>query len=189
MKPIKAKDLLELDKRLEVVKLQAYPVPEQVIYQAGKADYSETPIHTQQIPPPQKCGEWIVDQLLGNERGHYGCYSSDTQVLTENGWLYWTEVTKNTALAAYDTVSGHVNYEIPTAIQKWEYSGKMYNLIAETIYKDTYINLLVSPDHRILYFNPDNSDESIKELTAKEFYDLDKSNIRFSLPRIWGVFH
>ena len=32
MKPIKAKDLLELDKHLEVVKLQGYPIPEQVIW-------------------------------------------------------------------------------------------------------------------------------------------------------------
>jgi hypothetical protein len=31
MKPIKAKDLLELDSRLEVVMLQGYPIPEQVI--------------------------------------------------------------------------------------------------------------------------------------------------------------
>ena len=29
MKPIKAQDLLELDKHLEVVKLQGYPIPEQ----------------------------------------------------------------------------------------------------------------------------------------------------------------
>ena len=45
MKPIKAKDLLELDERLKVVKLQCYPIPEQVIWQAGKGDYSEVPIH------------------------------------------------------------------------------------------------------------------------------------------------
>jgi thymidylate synthase (FAD) len=72
MKPIKAKDLLELDKRLEVVKLQSYPIPEQVIYQAAKSDYSEIPIHYQKIPLPSECGEWIVDQLLNNDRGHYG---------------------------------------------------------------------------------------------------------------------
>ena len=39
MKPIRAKDLLQLDPRLEAVKLQCYPIPEQVIYQAGKCDY------------------------------------------------------------------------------------------------------------------------------------------------------
>jgi thymidylate synthase (FAD) len=72
MKPIKAKDLLELDKRLQVVKLQCYPIPEQVIWQAGKGDYSEVPVHELEVPSPSKCGEWIVEQLLANERGHWG---------------------------------------------------------------------------------------------------------------------
>jgi thymidylate synthase ThyX len=72
MKPIKAKDLLELDKHLEVVKLQGYPIPEQVIWQAGKGDYSEVPIHTVKVPNHQECGEWIVEQLLANDRGHWG---------------------------------------------------------------------------------------------------------------------
>ena len=72
MKPIKSKDLLDLDKNLEVVKLQGYPIPEQVIWQAGKGDYSEVPIHQVEVPSHQKCGEWVVEQLLANERGHWG---------------------------------------------------------------------------------------------------------------------
>lgn len=72
MKPITAKALLELDKRLEVVKLQCYSMPEQVIWQAGKGDYSEIPIHEISTPNYQQCGEWIVEQLLANERGHWG---------------------------------------------------------------------------------------------------------------------
>jgi thymidylate synthase (FAD) len=72
MKPIKSKDLLELDKRLQVVKLQCYPIPEQVIWQAGKGDYSEVPIHTVKVPSSLECGEWIVEQLLANDRGHWG---------------------------------------------------------------------------------------------------------------------
>lgn len=88
MKPIKAKDLLELDKRLEVVKLQAYPIPEQVIYQAGKCDYSETPIHYQDIPSPQKCGEWIVDQLLSNERGHWGPIEHPGITFSVSGYVH-----------------------------------------------------------------------------------------------------
>lgn len=144
MKPIKAKDLLELDKRLEVVKLQGYPIPEQVIWQAGKGDYSEVPIHKIKVPSHQECGEWIVDTLLANERGHYGCYSSDTQVLTENGWVYWTEVTENTVLAAYDTNNGVVNFEKPSAVQRWDYEGKMYHLEGQAL------DFLVSPDHRMI---------------------------------------
>jgi thymidylate synthase (FAD) len=144
MKPITAKDLLELDKRLEVEVLQCYPIPEQVIWQAAKNDYSEVPIHNIEVPPHQKCGEWIVDQLLANERGHYGCYSSDTQVLTESGWVYWPTVTKSTVLAAYDVKTRSVNFETPTAVQLWDYKGKMYNL------EGPDIDFLVSPDHRMI---------------------------------------
>ena len=72
MKPITAKDLLELDKNLEVVVLDKYKEPQKVIWQAGKCDYSEMPIHTLQTPIHKDCGRWIVDQLLSNERGHYG---------------------------------------------------------------------------------------------------------------------
>lgn len=72
MRPVKANDLLELDPRLQAVVLQCYPIPEQVIYQAGKNDYSEIPIHEQVIPSPNECGKWIVEELLSNEKGHYG---------------------------------------------------------------------------------------------------------------------
>ena len=88
MKPIKAKDLLELDKNLEVVKLQCYPIPEQVIYQAAKGDYSETPIHKQKIPSPSECGEWIVEQLLNNERGHYGPLEHPGITLSVAGYVH-----------------------------------------------------------------------------------------------------
>jgi len=72
MKPIKATDLLQLDKRLQVVKIGSYDNAEQVVYQAGKGDYSEKPIHELPLPDPNKCGEWIVEQLLANDRGHWG---------------------------------------------------------------------------------------------------------------------
>lgn len=176
MKPIKAKDLLELDKRMQVVKLQCYPIPEQVIYQAAKNDYSEIAIHEQEIPSPQECGEWIVDTLLANDRGHYGCYSSDTQVLTENGWVYWTEVNQDTVLAAYNTETGVVNFETPSAVQRWDYDGKMYHLTTSPY----EIDLLVSPDHRILYYEKGDF-TNCKELTAEEFFNLDKKDLEVVL--------
>lgn len=165
MKPIKAKDLLELDKRLQVVKLQSYPIPEQVIYQAAKNDYSEIPIHEQEIPSPQKCGEWIVDTLLKNDRGHYGCYSSDTQVLTETGWVYWSEVNEKTVLAAYDIKTGVVNFETPSAVQRWDYNGKMYHLEGQAL------DFMVSPDHRMIV------QSRKKDGTWTESYDITAENV------------
>jgi thymidylate synthase (FAD) len=88
MRPIKAKDLLELDKNLQVVKLQCYPLPEQVIYQAAKCDYSETPIHDQKIPQPSKCGEWIVERLLSNEKGHWGPLEHPGITFSVSGYVH-----------------------------------------------------------------------------------------------------
>ena len=88
MRPIKAKDLLELDKNLEVVKLQSYPIPEQVIYQAAKCDYSETPIHYQKIPSPSECGEWVVQTLLSNDRGHFGCLEHPQITFSVSGYVH-----------------------------------------------------------------------------------------------------
>ena len=72
MKPVKAKDLLEKDKNLKVVKLAAIPNPQQIVWYAGKQDYSEEAIYTKTPPEEKKAGKWIVDQLLANDRGHYG---------------------------------------------------------------------------------------------------------------------
>lgn len=151
MKPVSAKELLELDKHMESTVLQCYSIPEQVVYQAAKNDYSEDPIQKAKIPPPSECGKWIVERLLSNEKGHYGCYSTDTEVLTNKGWVFWDEVDFNTHLAAYNLSTKEIHFEKPSAIQRWEYKDKMYSLSGEEI------DVLVSPDHRMVYqeFLPD----------------------------------
>lgn len=88
MKPVTAKDLIELDKNLKVVKLQGYEIPEQVIWQAGKGDYSEVPVHELKVPSPSDCGKWIVDQLLSNERGHYGPLEHPAITFSVSGYVH-----------------------------------------------------------------------------------------------------
>jgi thymidylate synthase (FAD) len=88
MKPIKAKDLLELDKNLEVVMLQCYALPEQVVYQAGKCDYSETPIHEQDVPSNSQCGEWVVERLLSNDKGHWGPLEHPSITFSVSGYVH-----------------------------------------------------------------------------------------------------
>jgi thymidylate synthase (FAD) len=68
--------------------LQCYPIPEQVIYQAAKNDYSEVPIHHQKIPTPSNCGKWIVEQLLTNDRGHYGPLEHPGITFSVSGYVH-----------------------------------------------------------------------------------------------------
>jgi len=72
MKPVRAKDLLELDPYMKVVMLRQSLLPQTLVWQGGKNDYSEEPIHTKFPPIEKECGNWVVDQLLANERGHWG---------------------------------------------------------------------------------------------------------------------
>lgn len=173
MRPVGPKDLLEFDKNLQAVVLQCYSCPEQVVYQAAKNDYSEIAIHNTEIPVSSKCGEWIVESLLSNERGHYGCYSSDTEVLTEEGWVRWEKITSRNKLAAYNTSTKDITFEYPSAVQKWNYDGPMYHL------SNPHIDLLVSPDHRIIYLPEEEYNETfeitnVKVATAEQFYNMPK---------------
>ena len=72
MKPIKAKDLLELDQEMKVVMIRQSQLPQTLVWQAGKNDYSEVPIHTVMPPVEKECGKWVIEHLLANERGHWG---------------------------------------------------------------------------------------------------------------------
>lgn len=124
MKPVKASDLIELDPRLQVVMLQCYPSPEQVIYQAGKCDYSETPIHEQQIPTSSKCGEWIVDRLLSNDKGHWGPLEHPGITFSVSGYVHNVMVQARTHRVG-----------ITFDVQSQRYTGKRVVMVASGLTK------------------------------------------------------
>jgi len=72
MRPVKAKDLLQLDPLQKVEMIRCTPNPQQLVYMGGKNDYSELPIEDTDIPHEKEAGDWIIEQLLANGRGHWG---------------------------------------------------------------------------------------------------------------------
>jgi len=72
MRPVKAADLLKLDPLQKVEMIRCTPNPQQLVYMGGKNDYSELPIEDTNIPLEDRAGEWVVEQLLKNNRGHWG---------------------------------------------------------------------------------------------------------------------
>lgn len=88
MRPIKANDLVRLDTRMRVEYLGGYNNPQQICWYAGKQDYSEVPIYTKTPPDERKAGQWIVDQLLSNERGHYGPLEHPQITLNACGFVH-----------------------------------------------------------------------------------------------------
>lgn len=88
MKPVSAKDLIQLDGKMKVTKLQGYLIPEQVIWQAARNDYSESPIEDAKTPLPDDCGKWAVEALLKNDRGHFGCLEHPQITLSCTGFVH-----------------------------------------------------------------------------------------------------
>lgn len=76
----------------------------------------------------------------------FSCYDTETQVLTNKGWIYFKDLTKKHKVATL--VDDHkLVYEYPEAIQEYDYKGKMYKI------KSNQIDLLVTPNHKMYVRN------------------------------------
>ena len=132
--------------RVEVI--AATPNPQQLVWAAMHQDYSEEFVWDEKdrFPDETKAGELIVKHLLAGNRGHYGCYSADTEVLTKRGWISWDEVSEEDRLLAVDIKTKESRFEKPQAIQKikFQQGDKLYTV------KSQYLDLKVTLDHRMV---------------------------------------
>ena len=70
------------------------------------------------------------------------CYAADHEVLTEEGWKRWPDVTGKEKFASL-TPSGQLVYEKAQELFVRDYSGLMYHV------RSQQIDLLVTPNHRM----------------------------------------
>lgn len=68
------------------------------------------------------------------------CLTEDHDVLTSTGWIPIAEVTKKHKVAVLEE-NDNLNYIEPIDVYSWDYSGKLYELIAPQV------ELTVTPDH------------------------------------------
>lgn len=77
----------------------------------------------------------------------YGaCYSSDTEVLTENGWKKYEDVSKNfdEKVATYNVLTNKMEYQVPQEYHQYDYDGEMVS------FSGKHYDCLVTPNHRML---------------------------------------
>ncbi len=136
------------DPRFKVSLIAATPNPQQVVYASMHQDYSEGFVADSRAewPEESKAGEICVKRLLAGGRGHYGCYSEDTEVLTDSGWVYWPQVTTNHSLAAVNIKDGSIRFEKPTALQVVPFAKEdhLYEVNSQKI------DFAVTLDHRMV---------------------------------------
>jgi nucleoside-diphosphate-sugar epimerase len=70
------------------------------------------------------------------------CYDDQTEVLTIDGFKRFADVTKNDLIATR-TENGYLEYQAPTKLYSYSYSGEMIH------FKSKSVDLLVTPNHRV----------------------------------------
>jgi thymidylate synthase (FAD) len=137
-----------MDPLFRVALITATPKPQQCIYAAMHQDYSENFVvdNRGSWPDERKAGQIAVKRLLSGERGHYGCYSDDTEVLTDAGWVAWPAITHANRLAAVNIEDYSIKFEHPSAVQVFDIAeaDKLYEVSSRKI------NFAVTADHRMV---------------------------------------
>ena len=77
--------------------------------------------------------------LVGDK---FSCYDDQTEILTDNGWINFENLTKEHNVATLTNGYGVV-FEKPTQIFEYDYEGEMYEV------KNSDIDLLVTPNHKM----------------------------------------
>lgn len=134
-----------IDSRFQVELISKTPNPQQTIYAAMHQDYSENFVFNEieKFPSEEKCGDIIVNRLLAGGRGHYGCYTPDTEVLTRKGWVKFPDLNQDEEVLMVDTNKKSF-FEKPSAYQHHTIDDKLYYVDGNDM------SLAVTLDHRML---------------------------------------
>ena len=96
----------------------------------------------------------IMDSLIATREAkskdtsrliHDPCYDEQTEVLTETGWKFLSDVGDTDKICSLDKGTFEILYDYPTMIYSNDYDGKMYSLKQSR----AGIDLLVTPKHKL----------------------------------------
>jgi thymidylate synthase (FAD) len=135
-----------MDKLFRVAVLNAMSEPQRHTYAAMHQDYCEDFVADQELPEETRAGEIIVKRLLSGDKGHYGCYSADTEVLTDSGWVKWPELRRFDKIAAVNIEDWSIRFEVPSKLQVFDFKegDSLYRLESQKL------DIAVTLDHRMI---------------------------------------
>jgi len=90
----------------------------------------------------KQCMQELVYSL--NIPSRWGCFSDDTEILTEKGWILGKDLNKGEVIATFNLEKEEIQYLPVLKMTKDHYKGKMFNL------KNRITDQLITPNHRVL---------------------------------------
>lgn len=106
-------------------------------------EWAETGIHK----------DWLENFAVGHWHSEecwdfdIQCYSDDTECLTDNGWKYIKDLTIGESILSFDRIKNKCMFQPVEHLHRSWYAGEMVSIEKEKI------NLLVTPNHRMLISN------------------------------------
>jgi DNA-directed RNA polymerase II subunit RPB2 len=86
----------------------------------------------------------------------FSCYSEDTEVLTDKGWIFFKDLSMDYNVATLMDDGTSMKYTKPLEVMSYDFKGKMYKI------KSNQVDLLVTPNHRMYVGNRDGEKFSFK---------------------------
>lgn len=158
------------DRRL--MKMESYPVYKTKI-NGIEENYSEIINKIALIP---KIPENDLT-ILGVDLGY--CYSANTEVLTNKGWIKHENLIGDEIVACFDTEREMIVWDKPNYLWSQDYSGKMISVTGKSV------DFLVSPEHTVWINKYIESNPSKYEIAkAKDLINLENKlfNVRIAAP-------
>ena len=103
-----------------------------------------------------------------------GCFSKDTEVLTESGWKLWPEVTISDRLLTMNPETRETEYLNPSKMIAYKYTGKMH------LYEAKGANFMVTPNHEMLFKTRANP--NLRKAEMQDFKTLENKYFEKVIP-------
>lgn len=98
-----------------------------------------------------------------------GCFDKKTEILTNRGWIYFSQINKNDLVYSMDPNTQNASYQKIKTIIEYHYKGIMYKI------KGSLIDLFITPDHEFL----GNTTQSYNKTKAKNKFIQIKDIIKY----------
>ena len=120
-----------------------------------------------------KVGKLKIRLFHGNGGNAYAkCFDCETEILTENGWKYFCDLTKNEKVATLNLKKNEFEWQKPIDYINQQYDGEMYH------FKSRTVDMMVTPNHRMLVKR---YDKNILQNRKKDLIMPSKSHQRINL--------
>lgn len=100
------------------------------------------------------------------KRVDFACFSDDTEILTENGWRSLYNIKNSDMVASVNIESKEIEFQQVSKIHQYDYNGDVFHYAISG-----GIDLIVTPNHRMVYRKRNRKDGRLKTASSLTWTD------------------